>query len=81
MPDLLKDIMSENSNAPKTGCGIAKLLKNMTKPDSTDLQEALENPIITSSAIDRALRKNGYTVSGNMVRRHRRKDCACGQTQ
>lgn len=81
MSDLFKDIMSENLCMPNQGCGIARVLDGMTEENRTDLEQALHDPTITASAIDRALRKNGFVVSGNMVRRHRRKDCACGQAQ
>ena len=81
MPNLFKDILSENVCAPNQGCGMARLIDGMAESDKADLEQALADPTITASAIDRALRKNGFVVSGNMVRRHRRKDCACGQAQ
>lgn len=81
MPDLFKDIVSENIRMPAEGCGIVKVLETMTPEDREDLQQALGNGSIAASAIDRALRKHGYAVSGNMVRRHRRKDCSCGKNQ
>lgn len=81
MPDLFKDIVSENTRTPADGCGIVRILETMEPEDRSDLEQALANRSIASSAIDRALRKHGYSVSGNMVRRHRRKDCSCGKNQ
>lgn len=81
MTGLLKDILSENTRPTQNGCGLARFLGTLTAEDRTDLEQAMQDKTITSSAIQRALRNNGYAISGNMIRRHRRKDCPCGNSR
>jgi hypothetical protein len=80
MPKLFDEIFAENRRTPGSGCGITNLLERLKPEDQTDLVQALENPGITTSAIHRALRKNGHGLSVHTVGRHRRKECSCGQT-
>lgn len=81
MPGLFTDIVSENIRTPNDGCGMVRILHTMSDQDRADVEKALADPTIAASAIDRALRKNGHQTSGNMVRRHRRGDCACGHSR
>jgi len=81
MPGLFEDIMSENMKIAVDGCGVVRLLDTLDKEDRSDLIKALDNTKITGSAIHRALQKNGHEISGNTIRRHRRKDCPCGKAK
>jgi hypothetical protein len=81
MPKLFDDIHAENGRPPTNGCGVANLIQQMKLEDQTDLAQALQNPNISTAAIQRALRKNGHSLSVHTVGRHRRKDCPCGQTR
>lgn len=78
MKSLLNDIMSQNTRPYAHGCGFVRFLADLKPEDRKDLEQALLDETITGSAIHRALRNNGYAISGNMIRRHRRKDCPCG---
>jgi hypothetical protein len=47
----------------------------MPEEDRADLQIALDDPVYTSMGISRALKAEGYDVSGQTLQRHRRGDC------
>lgn len=80
MPGLFDDIIAENGGGASSGCLLERLIKSLEPDDKVDLDRALDNLDITTSAIHRALRKNGHQVSIHTVGRHRRKECCCGQT-
>lgn len=80
MPNLFVDILSENSHNDDKVCGMVKLLDRMNEQDRSDVEKALADETITGEAIGRALRRNGFKVNSSMIRRHRRRDCACGNS-
>lgn len=43
------------------------------------IDEALQHPDITSTAITLYLKQKGMTIGQNIVARHRRGDCACNR--
>jgi hypothetical protein len=80
MTSLMNQILSQNTRPAVNGCGLVRFLAELKPEDRKDLEQAMQDETITGSAIQRALRNNGYAISGNMIRRHRRKDCPCGNT-
>jgi len=80
MSGLFKDIIQENDKRPYEVCGLIRFLDTLDTEDRNDLEKAIADPSITATAIERALKKNGYKMLGSMIRRHRRKECACGPT-
>jgi len=63
-------------------CSVRKILESLSEAERTKLQELLENEAVLSSQLSLLLKKNGYYVSGDVVRRHRRRKvtgtgCAC----
>ena len=77
---LLTDISVINKNLAPSSCGFKTVFDSLGKPDQVDLNTAIADMGIACSAIERALRQRGYTVSASTMRRHRRKDCSCGRT-
>lgn len=76
---LLTDISDINQNLKPGGCGYLIVLIKLSAGEQADLRTAIADPDIACSAIERALRQRGHTVSATTLRRHRRKDCSCGR--
>jgi len=78
MSNLLQDILNENTS-PQTSCRVRVIAENLSDGDKDAFMDAVNNEDITAPAIERALRKNGISVAGTTIRRHRRGDCSCGK--
>jgi len=72
----LKDALVANAGTKKGPvCSACIAISLMTEEDRADLQIALDDPVYTSMGISRALKAEGYEVSGQTLQRHRRGDC------
>ena len=72
----LKDALVANAGTKKgPSCSACIAISMMSEDDRIDLQVALDDPIYTSMGIARALKAEGYDVSGQTLQRHRRGDC------
>jgi len=72
----LKDALVANIGAKKGPvCTACIAINSMTEEDQRDLKVALDDPVYTSMGIARALKAEGYEVSGQTLQRHRRGDC------
>lgn len=72
----LKDALVANAGTKKGPvCTACTALEMMSPEDRADLQAAFDDPIYTSMGISRALKAEGYDVSGQTLQRHRRGDC------
>lgn len=78
MSNLLKDIMNENAGK-ETNCRVREIGDNLPAEDKAAFIAAINDESITAPAIERALKKNGFSVAGTTIRRHRRGDCSCGK--
>ena len=63
-------------------CSVRKMLESITEAEAAKLQELLENENILSSDLSLLVKRNGYHISGDVMRRHRRRKftgtgCAC----
>lgn len=79
-PSLLNEIAVINNARYVPVCGYQTLLDTLDKPDQVDLETAMNDHGIQGSAIERALRQRGHTITATTLRRHRRGDCCCGRT-
>ena len=75
---LLDDIRSQSKFRTRL-CVIAEALDDLPIDDARDLQAALDDGAMTSSAIARVLSSRGYSVnpSGKQVVAHRKRTCPC----
>ena len=72
----LKDALAANSGTKKGPvCSVCIVISLMDEEDRADLQIALDDPVYTSMGIARAMKSEGYEVSGQTLQRHRRGDC------
>lgn len=72
----LKDALVANIGAKKGPvCTACTAINSMSEDDRRDLQIAFDDPVYTSMGIARALKAEGYEVSGQTIQRHRRGDC------
>lgn len=78
-PSLLNEIAVINNARYVPVCGYQTLLDTLDKPDQVDLEAAMSDLGIQGSAIERALRQRGHTITSSTLRRHRRGDCSCGR--
>ena len=58
-------------------CTIAIIKSQLSKTDNEAFETAIQDMSIPSSFIARALVNEGYKVNGQIVARHRRKECNC----
>ena len=63
-------------------CSVRRMLETITETERAKLQELLENESILSSDLSLLVKRNGYHISGDVMRRHRRRKvtgtgCAC----
>ena len=79
-PSLLNEIAVINNARYVPVCGYQTLLDTLDKPDQVDLETAMSDFSIQGSAIERALRQRGHSITATTLRRHLRGDCSCGRT-
>lgn len=63
-------------------CSVQKTLDNLPEAERNKLEELLNNEKILSSDLSILLKKHGYFISGDVIRRHRRRyvsgtGCCC----
>lgn len=78
MSNLLNDILNENT-VKETNCRIREIADSLPNEDKNAFMGAINDENISAPAIERALKKNGYSVAGTTIRRHRRGECSCGK--
>lgn len=59
-------------------CLIAEFIKSWSDEEKAAVEAAFDNPKYTGKAIHQVLRNRGAQFSNYPVRRHRMKECACG---
>ena len=65
-----------------TLCSVRRMLESITEVEAVKLQELLDNESVLSSDLSLLVKRNGYHISGDVMRRHRRRKftgtgCAC----
>ena len=78
---LADEINEEQRVRPVKRCPVFRARAELSPADIADLEVALADATITSTAIARALNKRGIDVARNSkaVGMHRRGDCACAR--
>lgn len=59
-------------------CKVERIRNEMLDPVRGILDALLRQPLVSGTAIARALTEQGYPVGTTVVRAHRRGACACG---
>ena len=72
----LAESLSRVSAPTQTYCTVGKILKTLPEDEHTALVNAIDSSMKTDEIV-RALQMNGYKISGNTIRDHRKKLCAC----
>ena len=57
-------------------CTLGKILSKLPEDENKALSDAVDSEMLARD-IERALRTNGYRISGGTIRDHRKKKCAC----
>lgn len=73
----LAERIQENNWRYRPVCTVARLIADLPDDDRVALSDALADPGILLSAIERALRADGYEIAAQTLGRHRRGDCRC----
>lgn len=76
MSRLLEDILKETQTT-QSPCRIREITESLPEEDRAAFIGAINNESINSPAIERALKKNGYSIGSSTIRRHRRGECSC----
>ena len=74
---LRDQIIAETNIKKGPPCSVSLLLEDLNDEDRAAVIEAMADAKIPSTAIDRALLKEGYRVGSHSLQRHRRGECAC----
>lgn len=72
---LSDSIEAERLKTTGPKCFLCSTLERLGKDDRAVLDQALDNPLITSTQISRALFREGYEVRSHVIARHRRGEC------
>ena len=73
----LFDEMVQENRPHRKPCGVSAYMGEMDKKDRAELEQALADSKLLSSAIHRVLERRGFVGSESMIRRHRRGACGC----
>jgi hypothetical protein len=73
---ILDEIMNEKRRKSRE-CQILAVMKSMDKAEAAELETALGDFMIQTSAITRVLNRKGHSISQSSIARHRRMDCTC----
>ena len=76
---LIEDIASEQEASRPNRCAVHRIRHSLPDADAADLETALADPAITTSAIHRALMKRGFKVDPKGIAYHRKGTCACAR--
>jgi hypothetical protein len=73
--------MLENLPKPRDSrlCIVARKSSELNQEDFDILQEALANPAWSNNGLADALTKEGFQITENSLRKHRKKLCACAR--
>lgn len=74
---IFAEIQELSQQSRQTTCTIGLLMRGMSDTDRVGLQQALDTPSFTGTAICAVLKNHGYQVSSHTVQRHRRGGCGC----
>lgn len=63
-------------------CSVRRMLESITEAEAIKLQELLDNEAVLSSDLSLLVKRHGYHISGDVMRRHRRRKvtgtgCSC----
>lgn len=78
---LLDEVKAETAVHQGPRCTVSVILDKLDAADVSELDEALALVVsgdITGAALERALRKRGFSVKGGTLRRHAKGECSCG---
>lgn len=76
MPDKKPEIdLSEFRRVRKAGCGFANLA--IKDEDVDTLKAAMQADDISGASIHEWMKKRGYSISEDMIRKHRKGVCVC----
>jgi len=64
----------QTSKGPR--CALCNTIDTLPKDDRAALVAAIADPSFTGAAISRALKSEGHNISGPIVMRHRKGECA-----
>ena len=73
----IKDEARANMRMGGQKCLVSVVKAEMTKAEQAELDEALDDVVVTAAAIARVLRNRGYKISEASLQRHRRRECHC----
>ena len=76
-PSSLLDDIRAAARTPGPRCGIALITGELSEEDRQGLATAYADGTISGSIIGTALRKRGFKISDDSVRRHRTGKCSC----
>jgi len=75
---LMDEFKAEKKRAG-TYCRVALVRQTLSIDDLVDLDDAMKDPTITASAIERVLKRKGIELTAATITRHRRRECACAE--
>ena len=74
---LREQIVAESTIKKGPSCSVLLLFGELNDEDAEALREALADPKVPGTAIQRALLKEGHRMNAHNIQRHRRGMCTC----
>lgn len=81
--DFEDDAKAQSHAYRKRGCAVGILLSTLEETDALSVTRAINNPNLTSTAIEAALKPRvapELLTSSYTINRHRKGTCSCGTT-
>lgn len=77
--DFGAEVRHASASAHRRGCGVSKLLDELSPEDADKVREVLDDNTVSHNAIEAALRRRlgGNAPTSFTIGRHRRKQCTC----
>ena len=73
----IRDEARANMRVGGQKCLVKVVKAEMPAAEQAELDEALNDVVVTAAAIARVLRGRGYKISEASLQRHRRRECHC----
>lgn len=73
---IYSEILKESDKT--SACIMQRLLAEASDQDREEINQALDNPTISTNAILKVLNKNNFNLGYTALNKHRKKDCSCG---
>ena len=73
----LMDEIHQQHRRTGNPCGVQIVHSQLEGQDAVEFMQAIDDHTITGTSIARALQNRGLRINGEVITRHRRRECRC----